>query len=185
MNAISLWQPWASLVAFGEKKIETRSWSTLYRGALAIHATKGMPHEAWELCNQEPFKTTLLNHNAITVRGYAPNEMLDATELPLGAIVAVCYLTAVHRIPSATQHFARFDFPTQHPLASYPVVLPPLKWRQGFGGNHEFAFGDYTTGRFAWILTDVRALEKPIECKGAQRLWDVPKDVAQQVAAQL
>lgn len=40
MKAISLWQPWASLVAVGAKKIETRSWATKYRGSLAIHATK-------------------------------------------------------------------------------------------------------------------------------------------------
>ncbi|MBB3691486.1 ASCH domain-containing protein [Sphingomonas sp. BK580] len=40
MRAISLWQPWASAMAFGHKTIETRSWSTDYRGPLAIHAAK-------------------------------------------------------------------------------------------------------------------------------------------------
>lgn len=40
MRAISLWQPWASLVATGRKEFETRHWSTNYRGYLAIHATK-------------------------------------------------------------------------------------------------------------------------------------------------
>lgn len=38
MRAISLHQPWATAVALGHKKIETRSWSTEYRGPLAIHA---------------------------------------------------------------------------------------------------------------------------------------------------
>ncbi len=38
MKAITLWQPWASLIAIGAKKIETRSWATKYRGPLAIHA---------------------------------------------------------------------------------------------------------------------------------------------------
>uniref|UniRef100_A0A6M3J354 ASCH domain-containing protein n=1 Tax=viral metagenome TaxID=1070528 RepID=A0A6M3J354_9ZZZZ len=32
MKAISLWQPWASAMALGWKKIETRSWGTSYRG---------------------------------------------------------------------------------------------------------------------------------------------------------
>ena len=41
MKALSLWQPWASLIADGRKKIETRSWKTLYRGELAIHASAG------------------------------------------------------------------------------------------------------------------------------------------------
>lgn len=38
MKAITIWQPWASLIAWGEKRYETRSWATKYRGPLAIHA---------------------------------------------------------------------------------------------------------------------------------------------------
>lgn len=40
MKAISLWQPWASAISLGAKRIETRSWSTSYRGPIAIHAAK-------------------------------------------------------------------------------------------------------------------------------------------------
>lgn len=40
MKAISLWQPWASLVILGLKQYETRSWKTSYRGTLVIHAAK-------------------------------------------------------------------------------------------------------------------------------------------------
>lgn len=40
MKAISLWQPWASLMAMGLKKVETRHWPTRYRGPLLIHAAK-------------------------------------------------------------------------------------------------------------------------------------------------
>lgn len=50
MKAISLWQPWASLMASGLKRIETRSWSTKYRGPLAIHAALKFSldqHAAW------------------------------------------------------------------------------------------------------------------------------------------
>lgn len=35
-KAISLKQPWANLVATGKKTIETRAWSTKYRGDLVI-----------------------------------------------------------------------------------------------------------------------------------------------------
>jgi hypothetical protein len=42
MKALSVWQPWASLIAIGAKRIETRGWSTAYRGPLAIHAAKRM-----------------------------------------------------------------------------------------------------------------------------------------------
>jgi len=40
MKAISLHQPWASLIAEGDKTIETRRWSTEYRGELLIVSTK-------------------------------------------------------------------------------------------------------------------------------------------------
>jgi hypothetical protein len=38
MKALTLWQPWASLVRPDTKTIESRSWATLYRGPLLIHA---------------------------------------------------------------------------------------------------------------------------------------------------
>ena len=40
MKAITIWQPWASLLASGRKRYETRSWATTYRGPIAIHAAK-------------------------------------------------------------------------------------------------------------------------------------------------
>ncbi len=74
MKAISLTQPWASLVACGYKRIETRSWSTNYRGMIAIHAAKSFPRWAREFAEDE--------RSVGRVTG----------ELPLGAIVAVCRL---------------------------------------------------------------------------------------------
>jgi hypothetical protein len=40
MKAITLWQPWATLLAVGCKHMETRSWPTKYRGEILIHASK-------------------------------------------------------------------------------------------------------------------------------------------------
>lgn len=40
MKAISLKQPYANLIASGKKTIETRSWSTKYRGDLLICSSK-------------------------------------------------------------------------------------------------------------------------------------------------
>lgn len=40
IKAISLYQPWASLVIAGYKRYETRHWSTNYRGPLLIHAAR-------------------------------------------------------------------------------------------------------------------------------------------------
>ena len=40
MKALSLKQPWANLVAEGKKTIETRKWSTKYRGDLVICSSR-------------------------------------------------------------------------------------------------------------------------------------------------
>jgi len=40
VKAISLKQPWANLVAVGEKTIETRTWVTSYHGPLLIVSSK-------------------------------------------------------------------------------------------------------------------------------------------------
>jgi len=40
MKAISLYQPYASLIASGKKTIETRRWATRYRGDLLIVSTR-------------------------------------------------------------------------------------------------------------------------------------------------
>ena len=64
MKALSLRQPWASLIADGRKTIETRTWRTHYRGPLAIHAsarpyadlpTGGIVAVAW-LCGCRPME---------------------------------------------------------------------------------------------------------------------------------
>lgn len=40
MKALTLWEPWATLVAGSVKQVETRSWGTPYRGPLAVHAAR-------------------------------------------------------------------------------------------------------------------------------------------------
>jgi hypothetical protein len=40
--ALSIRQPWASLILKAGKDIENRSWSTTFRGRILIHAAKGM-----------------------------------------------------------------------------------------------------------------------------------------------
>jgi hypothetical protein len=42
MRALSIRQPWASLIIFAGKNIENREWKTGYRGPILIHASKRM-----------------------------------------------------------------------------------------------------------------------------------------------
>ena len=40
MKALSVKQPWANLIAAGEKTIETRAWATDYRGPILIVSSR-------------------------------------------------------------------------------------------------------------------------------------------------
>ena len=80
LKALSLLQPWATLVVIGAKTIETRSWSTAYRGTLMIHASKGKSGAA--IAAEPLFKK------------YIPN----FHELPFGAIIGEVTLKDVVRI---------------------------------------------------------------------------------------
>lgn len=84
MKALSLSQPWASLMATGEKKVETRSWRTEFRGLVAIHASAkfSVPHR--QLADTHVyFNTALRRHDHHRPRGEG---------LPRGRIVAVAEL---------------------------------------------------------------------------------------------
>lgn len=61
MKLITLWEPWASLLAVSAKRIETRGWSTDYRGPCAVHAAKaGLGKaELAETCSQPYFAGAL------------------------------------------------------------------------------------------------------------------------------
>ncbi|MHA6532361.1 ASCH domain-containing protein [Paenibacillus sp. BAC0078] len=85
MRCLTIRQPWATLIALGEKQFETRSWRTAYRGELAIHAGKGIDKS---VCRQEPYKSVLARHG------------FTADNLPAGAIIATCRLTGCHEVTS-------------------------------------------------------------------------------------
>lgn len=46
MKALTIKQPWATLIMQGDKRFEFRSWQTKYRGDLLIHAGKDIDKEA-------------------------------------------------------------------------------------------------------------------------------------------
>lgn len=80
MKAISLWQPWASLIALGIKRIETRGWPTAYRGPLLIHAAKR--------CDIDRYHALVERFPEIR-EGIYDRFPGAAEALPLGALVAV------------------------------------------------------------------------------------------------
>jgi hypothetical protein len=83
MKAISLIQPWASLIVMGAKKFETRSWKTEYRGELLIHASSQLPAQF----QKEKF----------TEGAYFKDFIEDLDQLPYGAIIGKVNLVGIYR----------------------------------------------------------------------------------------
>ena len=62
MKALTLTEPWATLMALQEKRVETRSWKLpdcMVGQNAVIHSAKGYPRWAKETCLQEPFYSAL------------------------------------------------------------------------------------------------------------------------------
>ena len=55
MKAITIKQPWATLIAEGLKEYEFRTWSTKYRGDILIHAGKTIDKVAMERLKKYDF----------------------------------------------------------------------------------------------------------------------------------
>ena len=151
IKAITLYQPWASLVAMGEKMIETRSWSTRYRGELAIHASKRFSPEEQKFCNREPFRSALVANNVCRIE----------RDLPLGMVIAVCKLVDCVIIDPENPIIIGTIVDLR---LEKEVFIPP--------DEPELSFGDYTPGRYAWILDEVRMLPDPIPASGMLGLWN-------------
>ena len=92
MKALTLHQPWATLIAIGAKTIETRSWPTNYRGPLAIHAAKAFPEYARERFFDWQIREPLYDF------GYK-----KLADMPLGCMVCFCTLTDVVRIAKGVE----------------------------------------------------------------------------------
>ena len=59
MKCLSLKQPYADLLAFGEKTIELRKWNTRFRGEFLIHASKNIDIQACERLDIDIDKLTI------------------------------------------------------------------------------------------------------------------------------
>jgi hypothetical protein len=149
MKAISLTQPWASLVAIGAKRIETRAWSTSYRGPMAIHAAKSFPRFAKDLCLSRPFFAALGWPSALEplTQAWLDDNFQRTKDLPLGCVLATARLADCL------------------PTVLIPKVVRPFTER-------EKTFGNYEPGRHGFLLEDVVQLAAPIPAKGALGLWD-------------
>ena len=116
MKALTLHQPWASLIMDGRKTIETRSRAWNYVGQFAVHAGQHVDREA---CRRF---------------GYDPDT------IPRGAVLGTVAKIGCVQFPS--------------PLA------PPDD------------YGDFTPGRYGYLLSVPIKFREPIPARGMQGFWE-------------
>lgn len=134
-KVISLKQPWATLVVIGAKRIETRSWSTKYRGELLIHSSLKLPSFGFELAYEIPFRSYIN----------------PGKDLITGMILGSVKLVDVVPIDEVANKIT----------------------------SEERAFGDYTSGRFAWILENPVRFKEPIPARGSLSIWTYSGQILQ------
>lgn len=155
IKAVTIWQPWASLLTCGFKKYETRPFRTRYRGPLAIHASK---RENCHWGRDRKFYLAAAAGFGLT----GPEAIADFNrlipKLPYGKVIGICSLRDCREILDDT-------------------------WRDQT--RDEMELGDWTPGRYLWEPRDMVALAEPVEARGYQWLWDwdAPADLVERMAA--
>lgn len=128
MKALTVRQPWASLIATGVKRVETRSWSTKHRGLLAIHAALGFNKE------EQQFALTPCIRGKLTKAG------VDQ-ELPRGGFVALVDLIDCIRVEKQQTAFETMRNFMPREAAEF-----------------ELQVGYFAPGRYMWILDNIRPI---------------------------
>lgn len=178
MKAISLWQPWASLIACGAKPFETRHWAPpreLIGQPIAIHAAKKIDKQAAQLAQD-------LMYGQHKDGGFDLADKLGATMsktpdrlmgrfgqalMPIGCVVAIVRLDGAFQLGERAEG-------TAVPAAGVVRRLISRQMPDCFTVRYD-DFGDYTPGRWAWLLREVKPLNPPSEVKGHQGFFDLPQ----------
>jgi hypothetical protein len=176
MKALTIKQPGASLFALRVRWIETRSWSTRYRGLLVIHAARvgaslEQAPEAWgalgATAGVDAYEAW---HNAAAGESYFDPSL---PQWPFGAVVATATLVdvvpmvawspltgpavwAAHMIPMAGSDAPRMlllrDAATAAEALASDGPIPA-----DIDATDQLPYGDFRGGRWAWMLSDIKA----------------------------
>jgi activating signal cointegrator 1 len=187
LPVLTVHEPYAWLIAHGLKTIETRSRRTNVRGRIAIHAAAapirhrvevgpfevwppdppGKPHPNWP-----QGRPARIYRNDVGLAG------ASWAALTFGAIVATADL--IDCLPIIGWRDCKGSSP-DHVCAPPPAALYrhlPFTWAHGVlteeDRSGERDLGNYTPGRWAWLLSNVEVLSTPVPFKGGQgwsRRW--------------
>ena len=161
MKAVTLYQPWASMLLAmpNTKTHETRSWApprSLVGQTLAIHAGKRpIDDESAEL----------LHHVQLDGRALP--------DFPLGAIVGTARLTKVVRVDTIDTSLmgSILTVTVKDAYGSPQAKVTSLD----VSGCSDW--GDYGPGRVLWFVDQRRIFDEPISFRGRQGIWNWPESV--------
>lgn len=176
MKAISLWQPWASLIACGAKPFETRHWAPpreLIGQTIAIHAAKKVDKNARPFAEDlmygqhEDGGFELADKLAASMKGI-PDELMGLfgmAILPVGCVLCTARLDAAFQLGEKA-------LGTAFPSASVVRRLISRQMPECFTVRYD-DFGDYAPGRWAWLLRDIKVLTPTEAVVGRQGFFEV------------
>lgn len=167
MKVVSILQPWATLAVIGAKKIETRSWNTKYRGELLIHASQKFDYEQQQLCLSELFLSILKAHGQLEHERKSEWMAHGKFLFPRGAIIGKVNLCSTVESQFC---FLGNEFSTDSTDKITHVIT-----------EQELAFGDYSAGRYGWLLSDpVEFKDHHYPVKGSLGLWNLDERICLQ-----
>lgn len=171
MKAISLWQPWASLIAAGAKPYETRHWAPpreLIGATIAIHAAKKVDKDAADMADALVHGQFWRDLEASWGGDGAPGELMarfGAAVMPIGCVVCTAKLDAAFQLGEPAEA-------TMVPEARVVRRLVSRQMPECFTVRYD-DFGNYAPGRWAWLLRDVKPLIPPQRAVGRQGFFDL------------
>ena len=160
LRAITIWQPYASLIVLGLKRFETRSWSTRWRGTLVIHSASRCD---W-----------FVRHDITRVQSLIH-------EPANGGLWSEAGLSESQRRLART----RWDDPCLYESALGFVQLTDCRQMMDSGSRFENEVGQFGPGRYGWELDEPVAFEQPIPDRGQQGLWVPSFAVEAEVRAEM
>lgn len=131
MKALSIRQPWASLIVLGIKDIENRTWATRERGTILVHASKGMTraeHEdaiefAVEVIRADPRNAGKAEKTTLRELGFAFDD------LQRGGIIGQVDIVDCVRASASPWYMGAVGFVLAN---AKPMPFKPLKGALGF-----------------------------------------------------
>jgi len=131
MKALSIRQPWASLIVLGIKDIENRTWATRERGTILVHASKGMTraeHEdaidfAVDAIRMDPRHAGKTETTTLRALGFAFDD------LPRGGIIGQVDIVDCVRASNSPWYMGAVGFVLRD---AKPLPFRPLKGALGF-----------------------------------------------------